>query len=80
MRIIFTNMKEELPQNAKTLKLKAGKKYSLCTCGKSKNLPYCDDEHKKLNEEKGTSYKSLKIISKSDAELEVYCSNWEIEF
>ena len=72
-------MKEELPENAKILKLKTGEKYSFCTCGKSKNFPYCDDEHRNLNEKKGTSYKSLKIIPKSDVELEIYCSNWSSE-
>ncbi|MEK6859854.1 MAG: CDGSH iron-sulfur domain-containing protein [Nanoarchaeota archaeon] len=72
-------MKEELPEKAKTLKLKAWEKYSLCTCGKSKNLPYCDNSHRMLNEEKGTSYKSLKIISTSDTEIKVYCSNWDYE-
>ena len=35
--------------------------------------------NRKLNEEKGTNYKSLKIIPKSDAELELYCSNWDSE-
>lgn len=69
-----TKMEQE-NNKARILKLKAGEKCSLCTCGKSKNLPYCDNEHRKLNEEKGTSYKSLKIIPKSDAELEVSCSN-----
>jgi len=69
-------MKEE--EKTKTLKLKAREKYSFCTCGKSKNLPYCDDSHRKLNEQ-GHSYKSLKIIPKSDAEIAVYCSNWDSE-
>ena len=68
-------MQEQL--KIKTVKLKFDEKYSICTCGKSKNLPYCDNEHRKLNEEKGTSYKSLKIIPKSDVELELYCSNWD---
>lgn len=61
----------------KKIKLEAGKKYSFCTCGKSKCLPFCDDEHKKLNEEEGTSYKSLKIIPKEDTEIEISSSNWQ---
>ena len=72
-------MEEQLKRKNKTVKLKSDEKYSICTCGKSKNLPYCDNEHGKLNEEKSTSYKSLKIIPKSDIELELYCSNWDSE-
>jgi len=70
-------MKQQLKN--KIIKLKSNEKYAICTCGKSKNLPYCDNEHRKLNEEKSTSYKSLKIIPKSDIELELYCSNWDSE-
>ena len=44
-------MMQEIPNNAKKVKLKAGEKCSFCTCGKSKNLPYCDDSHRKFNEE-----------------------------
>ncbi len=72
-------MPEEIQKKAIKICLKAGEKYSICTCGESKNLPFCDNEHRKLNEEKGTSYKSLKIIPKQDAELELYCSNWDSE-
>jgi CDGSH-type Zn-finger protein len=68
-----------MDKESKIVKLKSDEKCSICTCGKSKNLPYCDNEHKKLNEEKGTSYKSLKIIPKSDVELKLYCSNWDSE-
>ena len=64
---------------SKTIKLKSNEKCSICTCGKIKNLPYCDDKHKKLNEERSTSYKSIKIIPKSDVELKLYCSKWDSE-
>ncbi|MBI2129678.1 CDGSH iron-sulfur domain-containing protein [Candidatus Woesearchaeota archaeon] len=67
---------DKLPDNAKKIVLKKGKRCSLCTCGKSKHLPFCDDEHKKLNEALGTCYKSLKILPKEDVEAEVYSSNW----
>lgn len=72
-------MKEKFLEKAKTLKIIAGEKYNFCTCGRSKNIPYCDNEHRKLNEERRTNYKSLKIIPKSDVEIEVYCSNWDSE-
>jgi len=69
-------MMQEIPNNAKKVKLKAGEKCSFCTCGKSKNLPYCDDSHRKFNEENKTNYKSLKVIPRSDVELEVFSSSW----
>jgi len=70
-------MEEQLKRKSKTIKLKSGEKYSICTCGKSNNIPYCDNEHRNLNEKKLTNYKSLKIIPKSDIEIELYCSNWD---
>ena len=57
-------MPEEIKEKAKEIHLKAGEKCSICTCGKSKTLPFCDNSHRKFNEEKGTNYKSLKIIPK----------------
>lgn len=69
-------MDKKQEDRAITLKVKAGEKVSICTCGKSRNLPFCDDEHRKINEENGTSYKSLKITPKQDIEIMVYSSNW----
>ena len=51
--------------------LEAGKQFSICTCGQSKNLPFCDSSHKKINEERGTSYHSLKICSPIIIELKI---------
>ena len=45
------------------INLKAGKKYSICSCGLSKILPYCDNTHRDYNAKNATEYKSLKIIS-----------------
>ena len=67
----------EKENKAITIKLKAGEKLSICTCGKSKNIPFCDNEHRKVNEENGTNYKPLKIMPKQDTEIMVYSSNWE---
>jgi CDGSH-type Zn-finger protein len=39
--------------------VKRGERCKICTCGKSKIMPICDDAHRKLNEEKNTNYKSL---------------------
>jgi len=30
----------------KKIKLYKGKKYSICSCGLSKNIPFCDNEHR----------------------------------
>ncbi len=68
---------DKLPDEAKIISLKAGKRYSLCTCGHSKCLPFCDDAHKRVNEEKGTNYRSLKILPKTDVEIEVHSSTWQ---
>ena len=67
---------EEMPPDARKVVLRAGKKYSICSCGHSKSLPYCDDSHCSLNEEKGTSYKSLKIWPEKDITLIVFSKNW----
>ena len=36
------------------IKLYKGKKYSICSCGLSKILPFCDNEHRPYNEKNGT--------------------------
>lgn len=58
------------------LKLKAGKKYSICSCGLSKSLPYCDNAHREFNKLNTTQYKSVKIFPKEDTEIIIKSSNW----
>jgi len=65
-----------IEQETKKVVLKAGQKFSVCTCGHSKVLPLCDDTHKEINEEKGTSYRSLKIWPKEDITLDLFSKNW----
>ena len=67
----------DIPKGAYKINLKAGKKYKLCTCGTSQMLPYCDDSHRQLNKEKGTSYKSLKIFPEKDTTICVFSNNWK---
>ena len=65
------------PENAVKIKLKSNKKYSFCTCGKSDTLPYCDNNHRTFNDEKGTNYKSLKVFPEKDTTICVSSSTWE---
>ena len=58
------------------IKLYKGKKYSICSCGLSKILPFCDNKHRPYNEKNGTDYKSVKIISDRTIEVELTSSKW----
>ena len=58
------------------IKLKAGKKYSICSCGFSNVLPFCDNTHREHNSINKTEYKSVKITPEADAKIEVTSSCW----
>ena len=62
----------------KTIKLYKGKKYSICSCGFSENLPFCDNEHRPYNEKNGTNYKSVKIIAEENIVLNINSSTWNL--
>ena len=61
----------------KKIKLHKGKKYSICSCGLSKILPFCDNAHRPYNEENGTNYKSVKIIAEQTTEINIDSSKWK---
>ena len=61
----------------KMAKLHKEKKYSICSCGLSKDLPFCDNEHREFNERNGTDYKSVKITPQETVEIELNSSNWK---
>lgn len=63
----------------KKIKLHKGKKYSICSCGFSKLLPFCDNEHRSYNDRNGTNYKSIKITSPQTIEINLNSSNWKVE-
>ena len=65
----------ELPEGAEKIETKKDKKYSLCTCGFSNVMPYCDGKHREANK-KGCNYRSLKIVADKDVELTVYSASW----
>ena len=58
------------------IKLKSGKKYSLCSCGLSKTLPFCDNSHREFNSINKTDYKSIKINPENDIIIKVTSSRW----
>ena len=58
------------------IKLKAGKKYSICSCGLSGILPFCDNTHREFNASNGVEYKSVKITSEKDAIIELTSNRW----
>ena len=59
------------------IKLKAGKKYSICSCGFSNVLPFCDNTHREHNSTHETDYKSVKIIPETDTKIDVTSSRWK---
>ena len=59
------------------IKLKANKKYSICSCGLSKSLPFCDNTHREFNAANNTEYKSVKITPEKDTLIRVTSSRWE---
>ena len=59
------------------IKLKAGKKYSICSCGHSESLPFCDNTHRAINAANDMEYKSVKIASKNNIIIEVNSSCWK---
>ena len=68
-----------IPRGMKKIKVEKGRVYSVCSCGKSKVIPTCDNSHRECNEQKDTNYKSVKVWSKKNTELYVYSSNWDDE-
>ena len=59
------------------IKLKAGKKYSICSCGLSGSLPFCDNTHREFNAANNMEYKSVKITPEKDTIIKVTSSRWE---
>ena len=70
-------MSIELPEDAKEIIIKKGKRYSICTCGASNVLPFCDGRHRELNKKEACNYKSIKIISKNDTKIIVHTASWD---
>ena len=63
----------------KKIELQKDKKYSICSCGLSKTLPFCDHAHREYNEKNGTKYKSVKIIANETVTVNMDSSIWNIK-
>ena len=61
------------------IKLKAGKRYKICTCGLSQTLPFCDNAHREFNAKNETEYKSIKITPDRDVVIQVTSSRWMLD-
>ena len=62
----------------KKIKLHKGKKYSICSCGLSKALPFCDNEHRDFNMKNNTKFKSVKIIPDCDVTIKMESKKWNL--
>ena len=51
------------------IKLKKNIKYSICSCGLSKKMPYCDNAHRDYNKINNTNYKSVKVCLLNDEKV-----------
>ena len=61
------------------IKLKSGKRYSICSCGQSQTLPYCDNAHREFNALNNTEYKSVKITPDRDVVIQVTSNRWMLD-
>ena len=61
------------------IKLKSCKRYSICSCGQSQTLPYCDNAHREFNALNNTEYKSVKITPDRDVVIQVTSNRWMLD-
>ena len=50
------------------IEMEDGRIYSLCSCGHSAKLPFCDNSHK----DKAPDFKSIKIEVKRGGKIQIY--------
>ena len=58
------------------IRIKAGNRCSICSCGLSSTLPFCDNAHRNFNQKNGTNYKSIKFIPDDDITFSITSSTW----
>ena len=59
------------------IKLSKEKTCNICTCGLSKKLPLCDNNHRKINKVNNTNYRSLKVTPRKDVIIDINSSKWK---
>jgi len=57
---------------------KKNRRYKICTCGISKALPFCDNEHRDYNIKNNTKFKSVKIIIDCDVTIKMESKKWNL--
>ena len=72
----MSGLENEISEGGIEIALVKGSEYKFCTCGHSKQLPLCDNTHREINEENGTSYKSFKVCPREDCKIKIYSTNW----
>ena len=58
--------------------LKKNIRKSICSCGLSNKMPYCDNAHRAFNEKNNCTYKSIKVTSDKDVKIILKSSKWKI--
>ena len=57
--------------------LKKNIRKSICSCGLSNKMPYCDNTHRTFNKKNNCNYKSVTITSDKDVEIVVKSTKWK---
>ena len=68
------------PNNALpyTIDLRVGESCSICTCGRSKSLPLCDNSHRQIEGNDGDEkLRSMKITPSGDITLVLESGNYK---
>ena len=63
--------------NDKQIKAKKNILYSICTCGLSKKIPFCDNTHRQIKNISDIEFKSVKISCSKDNILSLKCKTWD---
>ncbi len=70
-------MSENLPiiaaKNSYKIAVEAGKKYFWCSCGASKNQPFCDGSHKAYKNPDGTSVMKSVMFEAAETKIISFC-------